>query len=210
MLWKEKSLSKNNHCSSSPLISIGYLQSITVCSFSWGEMSWTLNMALITSLGGLTACNKDWRTKREREISHRRCRAGVWMKLSFGISVNSDLTNDLRGGRDTQTHRRVLISFKALKTVGPILGHAWLCSRSRSREIHADRTQYVLQPTSPPRRALVRNLLKKNNRYDLQWYDIGGKAARDQSCPLAQRVIFGTYTWCRTAGLPGSLAVHYK
>lgn len=112
MLWKEKSLSKNNHCSSSPLISIGYLQSITVCSFSWGEMSWTLNMALITSLGGLTACNKDWRTKREREISHRRCRAGVWMKLSFGISVNSDLTNDLR---EEGTHRHTDVYWSALK-----------------------------------------------------------------------------------------------
>lgn len=59
-------------------------------------------MALITSLGGLTACNKDWRDKKG-DISHRRWRAGVWMKLSFGISVNSDLTKDLRG-EDTHKH----------------------------------------------------------------------------------------------------------
>lgn len=39
--------------------------------------------------------------KTEREISHRRCRAGVWMKLSFGISVNSDLTKDLVGEKKT-------------------------------------------------------------------------------------------------------------
>lgn len=37
-----------------------------------------------------------------QEFAYRRCRAGMWMKLSVGISVNSDLTKDLSEGTETK------------------------------------------------------------------------------------------------------------
>lgn len=179
---------------------ISYIRSITMCSFRGGEMSWTLTSAH----WGLIACNKDWRTKKllrdfSQEVQGRRVDEALFRDFS-------EFRLDEWSARKDTTDTHVLRSFKEKKVSYKQLFQPtpWLWVTVRQQ------IEPSLYCKSLRCKAPVRNLLLNKAKYDLQWYDIRGKAARDHSCAFAQRVIFGTCTKWGTARLPGSLAVHYK